>query len=1135
MNIQNLIKTSVSTPLAAVAASALLAIGLSLTARAADTPVFKADIYNTAGHVQSGWTGLLPTNSGGPWTSNFPNVGGSGITVDLSAGGGNSGTRARSLPTVGIIDGVNLNTMYYDMVFAAGGFDIKLTGLTPGATYKFKLYSWDVPNGNVADINWKYSLAGNKSSPVDAGWVNQPNSPASVKYNTGILLAEKGIAALSTTFTATGTSVDFFSIGTVVVLDGFELYQVIPVTNTAVDGNCTVAASPASVTADGVSTSTVTVTLNDSGPLPVAYKTVTLARNGGTGGGTPTITTQGSGMTNALGVATFAVKCSTAGDYEFQATDVTDSNLAISQKATVTFTAVATVDASTSTVTASPTSVSADGVTTSTVTVTLLTNASAPVAGKTVTLARNGNTGAGTPTVTTLSATTDLSGQATFTVKCTTAGLYDFEATDSTDSLTVSTKSTVTFTAAPAHAGNSTATASPTTVTANGTNSSTVTVTLKDLGSHVVPGKTVTLASSRAVDTITPTSGISDGAGVVTFTVTSTTLTLGTAAVFTATDTDDSVTVTQKPTVNFVAPPPNAGNSTVLASPTSVPADGTTTSTVTVTLLDGATPIEYKTVTLAKTSGSGTVIITTVSGTTNASGVATFTVKCSTANAGEYVFTATDTSDTVILTQTATVTFTVPPLVANAGADAYITGTSVQIGANPAATGGVLPYTYTWSPSEGLSATNVANPTATAVGTYTLTVKDAANTEVTDTVVVALGANPNLVSVDCVYAGAGYSPSTGDTVTTGTLINNAAGAIYTGQVGAWNALNMGTDNTNTGSASRINLVTGAGNATTVAFKLGAATSLGAAGGNWRNNGVTGLTAGKLRQEGPYLYYPTLTANHFNWELTGLTANAHYRLTLFGNGGSSYTNIANSVAGVMDTEGDWNWADIQASATGVITGNLLTTGNNQTNSLYGMQIEGTMPSLPALVANAGADQSYTDTPVAIGGSPTASGGTGSGYTYSWSPATGLSSATTANPTAAPATTTTYTVTINDGLSTAATDSVIVTVGAATPPYQTWADANAGGQAADLDSNHDGVQNGIAYFMGMNGLATLPGVVGGKVTWPHVGVVSAFEVQVSTNLIDWSAAPSGVDTSDPSKVVYTLPVGASLTFCRLSVAP
>ena len=103
------------------------------------------------------------------------------------------------------------------------------------------------------------------------------------------------------------------------------------------------------------------------------------------------------------------------------------------------------------------------------------------------------------------------------------------------------------------------------------------------------------------------------------------------------------------------------------------------------------------------------------------------------------------------------------------------------------------------------------------------------------------------------------------------------------------------------------------------------------------------------------------------------------------------------------------------------------------------------------------------------------------------------------------------------------------------YATWADANAGGQAANLDFNKDGVANGIAYFMGINGIATNPGVVNGKVTWPHVGEVASFEIQVSANLTAWEPATTGVDTSDPSKVVFTLPTGAGKKFCRLMVVP
>lgn len=62
---------------------------------------------------------------------------------------------------------------------------------------------------------------------------------------------------------------------------------------------------------------------------------------------------------------------------------------------------------------------------------------------------------------------------------------------------------------------------------------------------------------------------------------------------------------------------------------------------------------------------------------------------------------------------------------------------------------------------------------------------------------------------------------------------------------------------------------------------------------------------------------------------------------------------------------------------------------------------------------------------IGGSPTATYGT-SPYTYSWSPATGLSSTTVANPLASPTVTTTYTVTVTDAAVTSSTSTVTVTV-------------------------------------------------------------------------------------------------------------
>ncbi|MCX6879133.1 MAG: hypothetical protein NTW21_35805, partial [Verrucomicrobia bacterium] len=91
------------------------------------------------------------------------------------------------------------------------------------------------------------------------------------------------------------------------------------------------------------------------------------------------------------------------------------------------------------------------------------------------------------------------------------------------------------------------------------------------------------------------------------------------------------------------------------------------------------------------------------------------------------------------------------------------------------------------------------------------------------------------------------------------------------------------------------------------------------------------------------------------------------------------------------------------------------------------------TVPPLVANAGADRMVSPgvPSVVIGGSPSASGGSGT-YTYTWSPDDGsLSSTSAANPTASPIATTTYTLTVTDSLGTPqATDEVVVTF--ETPP-------------------------------------------------------------------------------------------------------
>lgn len=111
------------------------------------------------------------------------------------------------------------------------------------------------------------------------------------------------------------------------------------------------------------------------------------------------------------------------------------------------------------------------------------------------------------------------------------------------------------------------------------------------------------------------------------------------------------------------------------------------------------------------------------------------------------------------------------------------------------------------------------------------------------------------------------------------------------------------------------------------------------------------------------------------------------------------------------------------------------------------------------------------------------------------------------------------------------------------YSAWATTYAGGQTPGEDYNNDGVQNGIAYFMGMNAMATNPGVVSGTVTWPNGGNIPSsaygtqFVVQTSTDLVNWTDVLVG----DPNlnntsgSVSYTLPTGAPKEFCRFVVTP
>lgn len=108
--------------------------------------------------------------------------------------------------------------------------------------------------------------------------------------------------------------------------------------------------------------------------------------------------------------------------------------------------------------------------------------------------------------------------------------------------------------------------------------------------------------------------------------------------------------------VSGTTTPADPAESMMAATPTSLSANGISTSTITVTLNDGTgTPVSGKAVTLASSRGADDTI-SSASGMSDASGIVTFTVKSLTA--GAPIFTATSASDGVVIAQTVMITFT---------------------------------------------------------------------------------------------------------------------------------------------------------------------------------------------------------------------------------------------------------------------------------------------------------------------------------------------------------------------------------------------------------------------------------------------------------------------------------------------
>ncbi|MEJ7645812.1 MAG: cadherin domain-containing protein [Chryseolinea sp.] len=300
--------------------------------------------------------------------------------------------------------------------------------------------------------------------------------------------------------------------------------------------------------------------------------------------------------------------------------------------------------AATSTIIANPTSILANGASTSSITIQLkdASGTNLTSSGGIVTLATTSGS---------ISTVTDHN-NGTYTAALTSANTAGAALiTGVINGTSITDNETVNFVVAVASVSTSVITSSSTAITANGTATTTITIRLKDInGNNIITGgNLVTLATTLG----TLTSVIDHGDGTYTATLISATTT-GTATI---TGTIDGVATIDQETVTFNPGPSSGLTTTISTSETSISANVTSTSIITVQLRDANNNLIV--------SGNAAVALSTTLGTlssiiNNGDGTYTATLTAS-ATAGTAIVSG--TVDTAQITDTATVDITVVPLI----------------------------------------------------------------------------------------------------------------------------------------------------------------------------------------------------------------------------------------------------------------------------------------------------------------------------------------------------------------------------------------------------------------------------------------------------------------------------------------
>lgn len=355
--------------------------------------------------------------------------------------------------------------------------------------------------------------------------------------------------------------------------------------------------------------------------------------------------------------------------------------------------------------------------------------------------------------------------------------------------------------------------------------------------------------------------------------------------------------------------------------------------------------------------------------------------------------------------------------------------------------GGTTPYTYSWSPSGG----NAATASGLAAGSYTVTVTDNAGCSASQTFIITqpnelIATIASITPADCglsngaasitVSGGTGtytysWSPSGGNTASASGLAAGPYLVTVTDQNGCQDTVNVII--TTTGGPT-INVVTqnnvscNGGNNGSITVSASGTTPPYTY--SWSPTGGNTATASNL-SAGNYTVTVTDSIGCVSFQTFTITQpqpiSANANTTAATCGASDGAISINATGGTAPYTYQWNPGNFTgANITNLSGGTYTVLITDVNNCTYTGSV--TVPVTGSL----NVDITPTSATIIQGDSIQLVANSLSNYTYTWSPASGLSCTNCPNPYASPNITTVYYVTVADGNGCTGTDSVLIKV-------------------------------------------------------------------------------------------------------------